>query len=202
MSKPPGFLLALDLSGKRCLVLGSSDEAARRAENLALSGAVVVAIASEPCAALELMAKSPGITLERRAFSDADLDSVWLVVLADRDAELAGSLGAVCARRRILFCAIDQPGQNSYDHVAVARAGSITLAVSSSGTAPALAKRLRDELSRVASAAGLAEFADTLAKLRESTPREQRKAVLTEAAARLSITNMQIAGRPPDEPDG
>lgn len=189
------FLVALRLEGKRCLVLGSSAEAARRARELADAGAVVVAVGSAPGPELELLAESGRITLELRDFAQEDLDGSWLVVLADRDAALLERIGPACTARRILFCAVDQPGHNGFDHVAVARAGKLSVGVSTGGTAPALGKRLRDELERALREAGVAELADDMAELRARTAADERKRALTDEAERLTLRGFDVAPR-------
>ncbi|MCC6900723.1 MAG: hypothetical protein IT377_17210 [Polyangiaceae bacterium] len=182
------FIVALMLAGKRCLVLGSSPEAARRAGDLVSADASVTVVAPEPCPELERLAASGRIALERRAFDGGDLDDTWLVVLADRDPALLSELGPRCTLRRILLCAVDQPGHNGFHHVAVARAGAVSVAVSTDGQVPALAKRLRDELERAFAAVDVAGFARRLAELRAATDPELRSRVLGDAVARLRVT--------------
>lgn len=192
------FLVALKLEGKRCLVLGSSSEAARRARELSDAGAVVVALGSAPGPELELLSESGRITLETRDFALEDLDECWLVVLADRDADLLERVGPTCTSRRILFCAVDQPGHNGFDHVAVARAGKLSVGVSTGGTAPALGKRLRDELERGLREAGVAELAEHMAELRARIEPRERKRALTVEANRLSLSGFEVAPKSPE----
>jgi siroheme synthase (precorrin-2 oxidase/ferrochelatase) len=163
-----GFLVALELGHRKCVVVGTSDDAKRRAEALSAHGAVVVRL------------------LDR--VDDADIADAWLVVLADRNPQLAARLSAFCAMNRILFCAVDQPGGSSFHHVAVARAGVVSVGVGTDGRAPALARRLREELERVFQSSGLAEFAERLASERESTPSAERKERQSRAVAGLRLT--------------
>jgi len=192
------FLVALVLSGKRCLVVGSGAEATRRARDLAEAGATVLVVAPEPSVELTEL-EGAGVRVERRAYQDTDVDGTWLAVLADRDELLLARVGAACAARGSLFCAIDQPGWNSFNHVAVARAGSVQVAVSTDGTAPALAKRLRDELERSFGDGGVAAFADELAALRSGAAPSERRRLLTDAAARLSLGPVSIAPETPED---
>jgi siroheme synthase-like protein len=90
------FVTALLLGGRRCLVVGSGDEAVRRATNLADAGAHVAVVANAPNASLAHLARERGMELLERAFRDEDLDGAWLVVQADRDTALAARLGAAC----------------------------------------------------------------------------------------------------------
>ncbi len=85
------FLVALRLEGKRCLVLGSSSEAARRARELSDAGAVVVALGSAPGPELELLAESGRITLEIlqevSAASKTDSSTIDSPTLTQRSAQ-------------------------------------------------------------------------------------------------------------------
>lgn len=195
MTTKEPLLVALDLDGKPCLVIGSSPEAALRASALRQAGAEPRVVADSPGPELEALATSGTASLERRGFQEADLETAWLVILADRDAELAARVGALCAARRLLFCAIDQPAHNNFAHLAVARAGRLRIAISSAGTVPALAKRLRQELERVATEAGLGEFADWLARVRAELPRSERAEELTRLVAGIRLGPLELPPR-------
>jgi siroheme synthase-like protein len=193
MSIGKSFLVALQLEGRRCLVVGCGEEAARRAADLADAGAEVVVVGAGPCAALARLGEAGRASLRNRPFELADLDECWLVVLADRDPDLLAALGPTCTDRRVLFCAVDQPGHNGFHHVALARAGCITIGVSTDGTAPALGRRLRDELEQSLQRDGVAELAREMAELRRSAPAETRRELLAQEAGRLSCRGFQVA---------
>ncbi len=177
--------VALHLENRHCLVVGSGDEAARRAEQLAEAGALVTVIGAEPTTAMDFARVHPNIELSRRAFAESDLDDVWLVVQTDRDPLLADQLSALCEARHVLFCATDDPRHNSFSHLAIARAGFVKIAIGTDGYAPALARRLREELQRLLDASRLGAFAARLADLRARTPSSLRARVLNEAVSEL-----------------
>jgi siroheme synthase-like protein len=189
------FVMALVLEGKRCLVIGAGDEAAARARALSECGADVVVVGAGAGPELEALAARGAIALERRAWLESDLDECWLVVLADRDEALLARLGPACAARRLWFCAIDQPGWNSAHNMSVVRSGPVTLAVSTDGRAPALAKRLREELERLARESGLGAFAEELAELRNNTPPGERAAALERALEGLFLGHWDVPRR-------
>lgn len=164
-----GFFVALDLTGKDCIVVGSSEEATFRVNLLREHGANVR-------------------RFESHRPTEAELGDAWLVVLADRDAELAARIGGFCESRRILFCAVDQPGQNSFHHVAMTRVGEVTVAIGTDGRAPSLARRLREELGRVLTGSDLATFSHQLAELRERTPSDERRERMGRAVAGVRFT--------------
>lgn len=192
MSADDRFLVALRLSGRPCLVVGRSSEAALRARRLLEAGATVTVIADAPCPELTALAETGAIGLERRAFDDSDLETPWLVVLAERDESLAERIARACLARRIFFCAVDQPEHNGFDHVAVARAGRVSFGVSTSGSAPGLAAALARELRRVSDEADLGTFSERLASLRETTPSAERKERLAAALDGLRFGRIDL----------
>jgi len=184
---PHGYPVNLLLVDRKCVVVGGGAEAAQRAGNLLEAGARVLLVGEEPTPGLDLLT-SERLKIEIRPFADADLDQAWLVVQATRDAELARRLGALCERAQIFFCAVDQPENSSYAHLALVRAGSLTLAIGTEGRAPALGRRLREELSRLLLEAGAAEEVERIAELRAATPSAERRAALNRAVADVHFT--------------
>jgi len=182
-----GYPLNLLLDDRLCLVVGGGAEAAVRARNLLEAGARVLVVGLEPTPELEQLG-SAGLRVEARAFDEHDLDGVWLVVQVAADAALARRVGELCEARRIFFCAVDQPQSSSYAHLALVRAGSLTLAIGTEGRAPALGRRLREELSRVLGEANAAAEVERLAALRAATPSAERREVSSRAVADVHLT--------------
>ncbi|HEX4479146.1 MAG TPA: bifunctional precorrin-2 dehydrogenase/sirohydrochlorin ferrochelatase [Polyangiaceae bacterium] len=197
--KADTFPLGLRLEGKACLVVGSGDEAELRTNHLVLAGARVRLISERPTPRLVELESSGKIAVVRRSFEEPDLDGAWLVVQTDRDASLAERIGRAAEARQIFFCAIDQPTYSTFSHLALARSGPVTVAISTNGVAPSLARRLREELERVLTAAGVGEFAKRLAVLRAKTPPEARRETLGRA-----VSNVRFEGTialPDDDAD-
>lgn len=182
-----GYPLSLILDDRKCVVVGGGAEAAVRAGNLLEAGANVLVVGEEATPGMDLL-QSPRLQLELRAFEASDLDDAWLVVQVTQDAALASRVGSMCRERRIFFCALDQPKNSSYAHLALARAGSLTLAIGTEGRAPALGRRLREELARVLTESDAADEVERLAALREATPPAERREVLTHAVADVHLT--------------
>ncbi len=179
------FPIGVKLEGRACLVVGTGDEAEKRTERLVRAGAQVRVVSEKPTDALERLAASGTVVLAQRPFEDADLDDVWLAVYTDMDTTVAARIMEAAEARRVLFCAVDRPAQSSYVHLAIATVGPVTVTVSTSGRAPSLAGRLRDEIARVLGEGKLAEFAEGLARLRDRTPPERRRPILGDAVRAL-----------------
>lgn len=122
------FPICLDLADKRCLIIGIGPEAERKAAALRRAGARVVATPR---------------------FTPADLDGCALAIAAD----VTPAVGAVVSRaaqaRGILVNVADRPELCSFIMPAVIERAPVTLAISTGGTSPALARRLRAMLDAI-----------------------------------------------------
>jgi precorrin-2 dehydrogenase/sirohydrochlorin ferrochelatase len=165
------------------LVVGSGPEITSRTQALLDAHARPTVISSAPNAAIRELASSGSIELHEREFIDSDLNGKWLAVLVDENAPLAARMANLAEAERVFFCAVDQPRYNSYAHMAQARAGLLTIAISTAGQAPALGRRLREELERLLAAANMSAFVEKLANLRQITPSSERRKVLGDAVA-------------------
>jgi precorrin-2 dehydrogenase / sirohydrochlorin ferrochelatase len=179
----PVFPIALVLKGRACLVVGSGPEVTSRTQALLEARGRPTVICQAPDETLRAIARAGNVELHEREFIDGDLSGKWLAVLVDENPALAARMAALAETERVLFCAIDQPEHNSYAHMAQARAGLLTIAISTAGQAPALGRRLREELERLLVAAKMAEFVEKLATLRQLTPSRDRRKVLGEAVS-------------------
>lgn len=187
------FPASLRLTGLRCLLVGSGDEAERRASALVEAGARLRVASQNPPPGLRKMAADGVLALAMRGFEEQDLEDVWLVVLTDSDPELAATIAAVATKHRVFFCAVDQPEHSTFHHPAVARSGPVVVAVSTSGAAPALSRRLREELERVLNDAEVGAFVEGLVALRSNTPSAERRAVLGEAVANVRLGALELS---------
>jgi siroheme synthase (precorrin-2 oxidase/ferrochelatase) len=161
------FPVGLRLLGLPCLVIGRGEDAATRARSLGEAGAEVRVV---------------------HEFVEADLDGIWLAVLTDMDAALAERIFRAANAQRVFFCAVDQPDFCTFSHLALARSGDLTVAVSTNGKAPGLSRRIREELERLLSEANVGDFVARLAALRERTPSIERRSVVGAAARALRFT--------------
>jgi precorrin-2 dehydrogenase / sirohydrochlorin ferrochelatase len=189
------FLAALKLRGLKCLVVGEGAELTRRVRTLLDTDAKLNVLSKSPEPELQALADSGKIHLEQRDFSAADLDDVWFALLTTRDAALGRAIGDAARVRRVFFCAVDEPSVSTFSHMAIATADPLRVAISTAGRAPALAARLRAELERLFSENDFEKVVKRLATLREQTKPEDRKSVLTDAAARIRFTGSIVEDR-------
>jgi uroporphyrin-III C-methyltransferase / precorrin-2 dehydrogenase / sirohydrochlorin ferrochelatase len=137
---PALFPTFLKLSGLPVLMVGGGTVAASKLEALAPTGATVTVVAPTVS---ESVAATPGITIHRRPFEVADLDGVWFVISAATP-EVNRVVSDAARNRRLFVNAVDDPPNASAYLGGVVRRSGATIAISTSGRAPALAGLLRE----------------------------------------------------------
>lgn len=136
-----GYPVVLDLRGVPVLVVGAGPIAARKVEGLHRAGAEVRVVATVVSAALD---QGLVTELRERAYRVEDLDGTRLVITATGDPVVDATVAADADERGIWVNAADQPDDCSFILPAIARRGRLSIAVSTDGASPALARRLRD----------------------------------------------------------
>jgi precorrin-2 dehydrogenase / sirohydrochlorin ferrochelatase len=165
------YPIILDVNGVVVLVVGAGPVAARKVVGLAEAGATVRVVAPVVSPEMTTAVDAGKVdSLACRPFQPSDLDGVRLVVTAtgtDADHEVATAAKAA----GIWVNAADRPGDCSFILPAVARNGPVSIAVSTDGTSPALAQRLRDEAGALLTA-DVAALAVRLAAQRDSVKQQ------------------------------
>lgn len=176
--------LFLDLTGRSVLLVGGGSVAAAKLDHLLAAQADVRVVAPDVCKHIE----EAGVRVERRPFHPTDLDDVWLVVAAATP-DVNRQVAAAAEPRRIFVNAVDDPAHASAYLSGVVRRDGVTLAISTSGAAPALTGLLREGLDQVLPQdlrAWLEEARQQrLIWRRDHVPMQERRPRLLEALNRL-----------------
>jgi len=197
MRPHPLFPIFIDLSRRRCLVVGGGSVAERKARRLVAAGARVTVVAKVARAGIQRLARRKKIRLITRGFSHADLRGVFLAVCATDDAVVNERIAAAAARRNVLTNVADMPAICDFFLPAVVRRGQLQIAVSTGGSSPATASRIARELEGRYGR----EYADLVSMMRSlrarvigRVPAGNRPAVFA-AMSRPSIVRLLRGGR-------
>jgi precorrin-2 dehydrogenase/sirohydrochlorin ferrochelatase len=158
------YPIALDLSGRPCVVVGGGRVAARKVEGLLAAGGAVRVVAPELAKALERRVRQGAVTWRQGLFDPSDLDGVSLAFVATSNREANARAAAEAKARGVWVNVADDPGASDFHVPATLRRGRLCVAVSTGGASPALAAWVRDRLAEsLPEAAGmLAEIARVL----------------------------------------
>ena len=174
------FVVALQVEGRRCLVLGGGAEAHDKAKKLLAAGGEVIVVAPTVAPDLAALAAAGTLRWEVRAF-DLERDFAprpFVVVATEPDSHAA--VFEACRDAGVLVCCVDAPSRCDFFHTAQGGCGPLTLAVASGGQAPALAKALRDQLVAQLEVP-IRTLAGALVALRSATPPDQRRSAMRAA---------------------
>jgi siroheme synthase-like protein len=138
--------LGVRLAGLPVVGVGAGAVAAAKLLPMVDGGARVTVVAPDAVPALAEAAQQGRLAWHRRTWLPADLDGAALVLAATADPEVNQQVTAAAAERATLCVRADAEGQGSADVMAAVRRGPLTLAVSTGGDAPVLARHLRHEL--------------------------------------------------------
>ena len=164
------FPVFLDLEQRTVIVIGEAEPAAARVRLLAKTPANVVVYCDEPNALLREATRAAGGRMLYGFPDDADLAKAALVYLATASVETVRGLGTRCRALGIPVNAVDDRASSNFLSAAIVDRNPVVVAISSSGTAPVLARRIKNLLEDLLDT-NLGELAQLAAALR---PRVRR----------------------------
>ena len=140
------FPIYLEMRGRRCLVIGGGAVAERKIAHLLEAGAEVTVISPNASENVARWSKNNSIQLEARCYQNGDLDGYELAFVATDDDRVNASVYQEGKSRGVWVNAADDPAHCDFILPSVLRRGDLTVAVSSGGQSPALARTIREEL--------------------------------------------------------
>lgn len=136
----------IDISKRKCVVAGGGDVAERKVERLLECGARVVVIGNELTPNLEAMKNEEKISHIPDNYKNDYIEGALLVIGAtDRD-EINERIYRDSRERGILVNIVDDPAKCDFILPSVFQQGDLSIAISTGGKSPALARNLREEL--------------------------------------------------------
>lgn len=133
----------LDLNTHPCLVIGGGLVAERKVESLLQARGQVTVISPALTPRLQSWAADHAITVHERLYRPGDLSGFALVFAATDDEELHRQVAAEARAAGVFLNVVDRPALCSFIVPAVISQGDLTLAISTGGASPALAKKIR-----------------------------------------------------------
>jgi precorrin-2 dehydrogenase / sirohydrochlorin ferrochelatase len=129
-------------------VVGAGKVGEPKIRSLIESGAEIHVVAIGANEGVHKLANDRKIRLSLRAFEPADLDEVFLAVVATNSPALNSSIYREAQQRGVLCNVVDDPPHCDFFYPAVVRRGALQIAISTSGKSPSLAQKLRQQLER------------------------------------------------------
>jgi len=147
------FPIFLRLKGQLCLVVGGGEVAARKVALLRRAGAVIHIVAPQLGPTLSELAADGQITHSAKRFEKSDLGESKIVIGATGDATVNEDVARAARERSIPVNVVDRPLLCDFVFPSLIEREPITIAVSSGGASPVLARVLRARLETMIPAA-------------------------------------------------
>lgn len=142
-----GYPITLvDLAHTPCVVIGGGEVAARKVAALREAGARPIVISPALCPALRRQAEEGHVEAIQRHYEVGDLAGVRLVIAATDDPLTNEAVWREAQDLGCLVNVVDDPSRCNFYVPATVRRGPLTLAISTSGNSPLLARRIRKKL--------------------------------------------------------
>jgi precorrin-2 dehydrogenase / sirohydrochlorin ferrochelatase len=139
--------LHIDLKDRICLVIGGGTVAERKVKVMLSYKAKITVVSPQLNPALDDLFSAKEITYLADTYRPAYLKDVFLVICAADMEAVNRQAAADCIARGILVNSASEPENCTFFLPAIFKNGPLTMAVSTAGSSPALARRIRDRLS-------------------------------------------------------
>ena len=170
MKRFPYYPIFLDIEGRAVVIIGGGNVCARKAETMMSYGARVTVVSPEFTEEIENWAGAGSLEIRRKRYEESDLDGANIVIASTDDQTVNEQIAADCRRRRIPVNVVDVTPLCEFIVPAIIDKGSITIAVSTGGKSPAIARTLKEDLQRLVGPE-YTEVNDLLGTLRDSAKR-------------------------------
>ena len=144
---PDYYPLMLDVRDRPAIVVGGDAIAAEKAAALAASGARVTVLSPTFGDEVQALAAAGRVSLRHKAYQPGDLAGAFVVVAAvTHDPVLVEAIWTETQWQGQLVNIVDVPARCNFIVPSILRRGQLTIAVSTEGASPGLAKRIRQRL--------------------------------------------------------
>ena len=161
----------LKIENKKCVVVGGGKVAERKIKLLLEKGSLVTIISPKITSLLEKLWRATKVNHLPVAYSPSSLKDAFLVIAASNDRTVNSRVAKDADQLGILVNVVDSPAESSFILPAILSRGDLTIAVSTAGKSPALARKIKEDLALVYSD----EYGDLIEMLAQARKRIKRK---------------------------
>ena len=143
---PSYYPIYLNLNGKRALVVGGGTIAEGKIDRLRQTGADITVVSPEATPGIARYADYGEVTWLKKEYGAGDLDGAFIVIAATNQRDVNERIFEDAERLGILLNVVDDPPRCNFIAPSIIERGPVTLAISTGGASPALARKLRESL--------------------------------------------------------
>ncbi len=151
------YPINLNISGKRCVVVGGGRVAERKVKNLLLYGARVRVVSPDLTDRLSKWVSHGKMDYTRGEYRAGHLRGAFLVYAATYSRKVNAEIARDAAKQGLLVNVADSAKESTFILPAVFRKRAISIAVSTNGLSPATSVRIRDRIKELTEKGKLAK---------------------------------------------
>lgn len=146
MHMPNYYPIMLDIEDKKCTVIGGGSVAYRKITSLLDCAAKVTVISIVIDEEINNLADEKKITYIQDNYNYKYISGSYLVYAATNDRKINELIFKDCSAENILINVVDEPDICNFIVPAKVKRGNLTVAISTNGSSPMLAKKIREDL--------------------------------------------------------
>jgi len=143
------YPIFLDITEKPCAVVGGGEVALRKAQRLLQCHALVWVITEELSPEWKALHREDGLHFIPDKYKSRYIKDMFLVIGATNKREINERIFQDARKRHILVNIVDDPLRCDFILPSLVERGDLSVAISTGGKSPAMAKRLREELENI-----------------------------------------------------
>ncbi len=180
------FPAFVKLDNKKILIVGGGNIAYEKLEHLLDFTSSISLLARDFSDDMITLIEDHALEYHQKAYSTGDIKGFDIIIIAVDDLSLQAEIYEESRQYRSLCNAVDSVDYCDFIFPAYIKKGDLTIAVSTSGASPALAKQLRIYLQRIIPDS-INEFLIEMKALRKSLPKGKERMLLLEDKAKKFV---------------
>ena len=170
---PRYYPVFINVNQRRCVVIGGGQIGEEKVDKLLECDANIVVISPEVNPRVEEAAAQNKIRWEQREYTTGDLEGAFIAIAATDNNKVNRQIAKEAEERNVLLNVVDVTHLCTFIAPSVARRGEVTIATSTGGASPALARTFREKLTT----SRILEYADLAPILSQARAELRKKGV-------------------------
>ncbi len=183
------FPAFIKLDGKKILIVGGGKIAGEKLEKLLDFTRELTVIATDFGDMTKQLIEKNALAFEQRPYRTDDLEGFGIVIVAVDDLALQKEIYEECRKRGILCNSVDSVDYCDFIFPSYTKKGPLTIAYSTSGISPSLAKYLRRAMERMIPDS-VTDFLEEIRQLRQTLPKGKERMKLLDDKAKAYIDKL------------
>ena len=168
---PSYYPVFLDLRGRECVIIGGGEVSEHKLGNLLDCGAQITIISPQVTPGIRARAEKGEVVWKARPYQAGDLKGAFIAIAATDDNKVNRAVTEEAREEKVLLNVADVTHLCMFIAPAIVKRGEVTVAISTGGASPALARRLREQLQK----SEVLEYADLVEVLRDARTEVKRR---------------------------